>query len=113
MKTTEEKNRMIAEFMGVNKNDNGTFELPQFGSLRPNGDFKTEFEINQLKYHTSWDLLVPVMKKAYSLSKELDPDKAFRISHITQNYQTAVINNEVSVAHHYVCDAINLLNENK
>lgn len=63
MKTTEENNRMIAEFMGVNKNNNGTYELPQFGSLRPSGDFRTEFESTQLKFHTSWDWLMPVVEE--------------------------------------------------
>lgn len=63
MKTIEENNRMIAEFMSVNINPNGTFELPQFGVLTFSLYFKTEFSDEQLKYHTSWDWLMPVVEK--------------------------------------------------
>jgi len=39
------------------------FELPQFGTIRPDGEFKTEFNTHQLKYHTSWDWLMLVVDK--------------------------------------------------
>lgn len=70
MKTTEEKNRLIAEFMSVNTNPNGTFELPQFGTIRPNGYFQTEFNYEQLKFHTSWDWLMPVVDKIEDMRDE-------------------------------------------
>lgn len=62
MKTIE-NNNLIAKFMEVSINKNGTYELPQYGTIRPNGNFKTEFEDSQLKYHTSWDWLMPVINK--------------------------------------------------
>ena len=52
-------NKIIAEFMGLTE----PFELPQFGTIRPDGEFKTEFNTHQLKYHTSWDWLMPVVQK--------------------------------------------------
>jgi len=59
-----EKNKIIAEFMGLKK----PYELPQHGTVRPNGSFKTEFLAEQLKYHSSWDWLMPVIKKILEIS---------------------------------------------
>ena len=61
---TTEKNTLIANFMGLT----APFELPQFGSLRPNGDFKTEFTAEQLKYHKNWAWLMEVVEKIETLS---------------------------------------------
>lgn len=71
--TTEENNKLIAEFMGLTE----PFELPQFGTIRPNGDFKTEFLAHQLRYHNSWDWLMPVVEKisdmkSWSINATLD-----------------------------------------
>lgn len=56
MKTTEEKNRMIAEFIGhVRSGFNGELVF--------NTETREEFEVEQLKYHTSWDWLMPVVEK--------------------------------------------------
>jgi hypothetical protein len=54
-----ENNKLIAEFMGLVE----PYELPQHGTIRPNGDFKTGFTSAQLKYHTSWEWLMPVVEK--------------------------------------------------
>lgn len=60
MKTTEEKNRMIAEFMGhVRSGFNGELVF--------NTETREEFEVEQLKYHTSWDWLMPVVEKIESI----------------------------------------------
>ena len=96
MKTTEENNRMIAEFMGITVHE---LDAPHI--------------LEGTKYHTSWGWLVPVASKLYLESRNLDGMNAFRMSHIIQNYQTAVVNNEIAVANHYVLDGINLLNEQK
>lgn len=54
MKTTEQKNRMIAEFMYVIK------YRPYGDYVEINGD---AYEVEDLNYHTSWDWLMPVLKK--------------------------------------------------
>jgi hypothetical protein len=72
MKTIEENNKLIAEFMEFDKNPNETFEIPQFGTIRPNGYFQTEFNDKQLKFHESWDWLMPVVSKCRSLSNDED-----------------------------------------
>ena len=50
MKTIEEKNRIIYSFMG----DDGRHTA------------------KELKYHTSWDWLMPVIDKIYNLPQEIE-----------------------------------------
>ena len=57
------ENKLIAEFMGLEE----PFELPQHGTIRPNGEFKTEFTVEQLKYDKSWEWLMPVVDKIEEL----------------------------------------------
>jgi len=64
--TTTESNVLIAEFLNVSINENGTFELPEYGTIRPNGDFKTGFNKEQLKYHTDWNWLMNAVDKIES-----------------------------------------------
>ena len=61
--TTEEKNILIVEFLQVDKNENGTFELPQHCKMTLGGTFKTEFQSNQLKFHSDWNWLIPTIEK--------------------------------------------------
>lgn len=49
MKTIEEKNRIIAEFMGVYSDDSG-YNYSVIGNTG-------------IKYHTSWDWLMPVIEE--------------------------------------------------
>ena len=63
MKNTIENNELIAEFMGLSE----PYYLPQYGNIRPNGEWKDEFNINQLKYNSSWDWLMPVVEKIETL----------------------------------------------
>lgn len=72
MKNTIQKNVLIANFREVPLNSNGTYELPKFGKLKLNGDFKTEFLPKELKYHKSWDWLMPVIDELLNEDLELD-----------------------------------------
>ena len=60
MKTTEEKNRMIAEFMGYEMINDLQFSTPSGGGIF----------ISDLKYHTSWDWLMPVVRKLKKINSE-------------------------------------------
>jgi len=74
MKTLEEKNRMIAEFMGIVESS-------------IDGQFWTEkshegFGIGKLvglKYHSSWDWLMPVVEKIESVNEGV-PQQLLNVS---------------------------------
>ena len=54
----ENSNRLIAEFMGL-KEHKGSYYLPLYNS----GDWVSDVELD---YHTSWDWLMPVVKRIVS-----------------------------------------------
>ena len=57
----EENNKLILEFMGCTN---------PFNDITDATLYKIEqgtFEINELKYHTSWDWLMPVINKIRSM----------------------------------------------
>jgi hypothetical protein len=60
MENILENNRLIAEFLGQ-KSDK--YEFPQFGYMNTKGDFITEFNDSQLKFHKDWNWLMPVVEK--------------------------------------------------
>jgi len=55
-----EKNKLIAEFMGKNQEP---YDFPEHGYITFGGAVKTDFFKEQLKFHKSWDWLMPVLKK--------------------------------------------------
>lgn len=74
MKTTEEKNRMIAEFMGgkdqsrlIGGANEILFESPSYGGSKTS---KVYTPFSNLKYHTSWDWLMPVVEEIDHLEYE-------------------------------------------
>lgn len=64
MKNIIENNKLIAEFLGEKEQP---YNFPQHGTLRLNGDFKTEFFDNQLQFHKDWNWLMEVVEKIESL----------------------------------------------
>jgi hypothetical protein len=91
MKTTAENNLMICKFMGL---------VPEYELLDP------LFNITY-KYHTSWDWLMPVVEKIYSMDGvELD----------TRDIET-VIDRPISIKledmHYVVCEFIEWYNTRK
>jgi hypothetical protein len=59
-----ESNKLIAEFMGVLGGN--PYEYPQFERLVDTGSgygWSDLYNHTQLKYHTSWDWLMPVVEK--------------------------------------------------
>lgn len=70
--TTEESNKLIAEFMGgenypklipyTPEPDDIWFNVSQHPEVR-HPDNHSMWKLNELKYHTSWDWLMPVVEK--------------------------------------------------
>ena len=58
-------NKLIAEFMGL-EFSKGEYYRPLYNS----GDWIPE---NELQYHTSWDWLMPVVKKCYETEIVVQP----------------------------------------
>jgi len=52
-------NKIIAEFMGMELGDDKTMYYDDAENLHP------PTPINELKYHTSWDWLMPVVDKCF------------------------------------------------
>ena len=70
-----EGNKLIAEFMGGQYVDEHLIEFENFYSIK---DIGGEFEYtncfdsdNELKYHSSWDWLMPVTEKIESLNYDV------------------------------------------
>jgi hypothetical protein len=105
----KDDNKLIAEFMGLVE----PYELPQHGTIRPNGDFKTGFTSAQLKYHTSWEWLMPVVGKCDSLSfyKQGESDivwgKIFNDNDVVRAFQA----NEIDIVYRAVVEFIKWYNE--
>lgn len=56
---TLEGNKLIAEFMGGEYDANHSPSYPCFHKLHNGGTW----DLDELKYHTSWDWLMPVVEK--------------------------------------------------
>jgi|SRR6478752_5426165 len=62
--TTEEGNKIIAEFMGAYyDNMLGKFRI----ELNPFPNFMWTASLDEIKYHSSWDWLMPVVEKINAL----------------------------------------------
>jgi hypothetical protein len=67
-----EGNVLIAEFMGEECHLSRYYYLPQFGHYRNsygNIEYNETFSDDQLKYHSSWDWLMPVVEKIAQFPK--------------------------------------------
>jgi hypothetical protein len=65
MKNTIENNKLIAEFMGeLVVPSQGIYLIPNTMNLIHNDELThLQFVVNDLKYHKSWDWLMPVVEK--------------------------------------------------
>ena len=100
----KENNKLIAEFMGLTP----PYELPQYGTIRPGGHFKTEINEEQLRYHQSWDWLMPVIEKC--LIGEAEQDEFISNSAI-KNIYDGICNQDIIYAHKSVIEFIEFNNK--
>ena len=92
-------NKLIAEFMGVEFNK-GTFYDMGYDVFSDGNLYRG----HELKYHTSWDWLIPVAQKLvddYSVMDEQDE----------QDLQQSILNNRIGVVYQIVVELIKLYNQ--
>lgn len=82
MKTIEEKNRMIAEFIGMQKTELGWYDNNEVLKL-PNTSDNT---FDDLLFHASWDWLMPVVEKIELLGYSVEKN----FQHIDNDWQTLI-----------------------
>lgn len=78
MKTTEQNNRMIAEFMGAVEVRENNFKFPNLVGL--------PLQIGTITYHTSWDWIMEVVGKIESLDVFPDTENAINVTIGATNY---------------------------
>lgn len=103
MKTIKDKNGMIAEFMGYKWLDDDNMWVK--------GEWpKGKVMDNDLEYDTSWDWLVPVVKKCKTvLSNPRDANDVY----ILQDLETAIFSCEITIVFNVVIGFIKWYNEQK
>lgn len=115
MKTTEEKNRMIAEFMEWKWEVKNHYGINIMRSPEGKGA-----DIKGLKFHTSWDWLMPVVEKIESITGGMligrmfcdieYQDPIIREKHFKIRIASGV---KMNAIHEAVCEFIEWYNENK
>ena len=78
MKTIEENNKMIAEFLGYEEQTDPTERW--FGSFRDNnGVLHKNTNTEPLLFHSSWDWLMPVVEKCLIGEAECEKPKLIQL----------------------------------
>jgi hypothetical protein len=103
MKTIEENNRLIAEFMGFKLQSNT--DERWFGQwfTISNGTWANRIEI--LHFHTSWDWLMPVVDAIYNT--DIDEQATNEIGDITH----ALLDVNINAVHEAVVNFIEFYNK--
>lgn len=65
MRPPAKKNDLIAQFMGYER-DKMEYFIPQHGKINSQGNWIDTFSKENLKFHKSWDWLMPVVEKVNS-----------------------------------------------
>jgi hypothetical protein len=119
------ENKLILEFLNTNVNNDGTYELPQFGTIRPNGDFKTSFTAEQMKFDKDWNWIMQVVDKIESIVWEELNETSFNVTIGATSYCVIQDNNgelveiigqgktKIESVYKAVVEFINYYNENK
>lgn len=118
METTE-NNKLILDFLNVYTNEDGTYELPKFGTIRPNGDFKTSFTAEQTKFHSDWCWLMEVVEKIEDLGYRVGINGiSCTVSELLNEEPIISLvlgdrKQKIRLVHSAVVEFINYYNENK
>jgi hypothetical protein len=96
-----ENNKIIAEFMGFQKTNIGWYDNKETLKLQDN-------TFDNLEFDTSWDWLMPVIKKCLIGEAEQD-DKIINIT--IKNIYEGICNQDISFAYNSVVEYIKQLNK--
>lgn len=118
------ENKLILEFLNTDVNNDGTYELAKFGTIRPNGDFKTSFTAEQTKFNKDWNWLMEVVDKIESTIDEKNNGFFYVEIYTTLciifnngNYLNEIVSAEgktkLEATYKAVVEFINYYNENK
>ena len=119
MKTLEEKNRMIAEFMGGKKDAYGSYDLYSVAELT-----KTFEEVDaedphaihfyhpaQMRFNSSWEWLIPVISKIVNMSVKHE-DFSKMLNYVEQGLLYGGVS-DITKPYKRVVEFIEWYNENK
>ena len=101
---TQDKNKIIAEFMGYKFQD-GCYEIPKFGYIKMNGDWTDIFTPSTLKFHSDWNWLMEAISKCRVESNEED-------SHWEAIYYS-LVGLDINVVHNAAFNFVQWYNLNK
>jgi len=104
MKTIEENNRLIADFMGQLFHNGNTF-IPEHNRYIGFKNFSSFFKVSDLRYHCSWDWIIPVVEQIYDT--ELYEQEINQIGDITH----ALIDLDINGLHNAVVEFIEFYNK--
>lgn len=107
MKTTE-SNKLIAEFMGARFRHLENIDVHQYNFGRTDGSWKTN---KDMKYHSSWDWLMPVVRKIVELCCDETNDDLFESDYYTSILETVSLA-IIEDAYKVVVEFIKWYNEN-
>ena len=74
-----EDNKLIMEFMGLKVDSKNFVKIPAHGYIH-RGNYQEEFNTSSVRYHKSWDWLMPCIRKIYLDYEGLPSDWFFDIS---------------------------------
>lgn len=91
-------NKLIAEFMGLENPFNGITDatLYRYKSVDEKGEFQFDIELHEMRYHLSWDWLMPVVEKI-ERDERYDVDILQYGTRITDN-QKEIVNNIADIS---------------
>ena len=104
----ETNNKLIAEFMGGQKvlPDRDVYNMPTHNNLC--------YGLDEMKYHTSWDWLMPVVEKIEDMGSEIVITNAeCTISAPNGYYEETIDKKRFGATHTAVVEFINYYNQNK
>ena len=69
MNNTNENNKLIAQFMQLELISNKEYEIKRKDMIKQNIAYDLPLTLDDLKYHSSWDWLMPVIEKIESYER--------------------------------------------